>query len=51
MRKGCLLLMLNLIKERFEGNKEIKIKKNIRKISAYFVKTEAQVKKWFPLKK
>ena len=30
----CLLLVLNLIKEKTKKDKEIKVKKNIKKISA-----------------
>ena len=41
--------MLNLIKLRIKENKEIKVKKIIKKMSAYFYqhvkKTEAQAKK------
>ena len=47
--------MLNLTKWKIRGNKAIKVKKNIKKISAYLLhyakKIEAQEKKSFSYKK
>ena len=37
VRKWCLLLVLNLTKWTFKENKVIKVKKNIKKISAKFL--------------
>ena len=49
VRKWHLLLVLNLPKQTIKENKEIKVKKNIRKISEnfqyYVEKIEAQAKK------
>ena len=52
LRKWPLLLVLNLIKWRINENKEIKIKKNIKKISlSSIVLRKFHAKNGFPIKK